>query len=129
MSLWCTECAGRVRNRKGCPKHPLATIEQVPGLDGFMWFGESNERAFSRGRRKEDQLTQDATGNEPTLSPHDLAHIDDILIDRSGRHFDWFSCHLLRLIAKADAKNRERLSRVYPNHVSAYEAWYAGKES
>ena len=35
----------------------------------------------------------------------------------------WFSGHLLRLIAKADGQNRERLRKGFPEHVAAYESW------
>lgn len=51
MSLWCSECAGRVRQRKGCPKHPMAVVDRVPPLDGFVWFGVlEGELPFNRGR-------------------------------------------------------------------------------
>ena len=37
---------------------------------------------------------------------------------------DWFSAELLRLIAKADTENRERIRYGFPDHVEAYERWY-----
>jgi hypothetical protein len=36
---------------------------------------------------------------------------------------DWFSANLIRLIAQADANNREALREAYPDHVAAYERW------
>lgn len=54
------------------------------------------------------------------LSPHDEAHMADIL---AGRHGNWFSAELMRLIAKADRENRERLRLAFPDHVEAYERW------
>lgn len=36
---------------------------------------------------------------------------------------DWFTSHLLRLIAKADPVNRERLRMGFPDEVAAYERW------
>lgn len=58
------------------------------------------------------------------VSPHDMAHMHDILV---GDYGDWFSAHLLRLIRKADLENRELLRSVYPDHVAAYEMWAAGE--
>ena len=52
MALFC-EYGCRVRDRKGCPKHPMAQVERVLPLDGFMWCGESDERPFDRGRERE----------------------------------------------------------------------------
>lgn len=54
-------------------------------------------------------------------SEYDIEHIEEILFDGHG---DWFGAHLLRLIRKADAVNRELLRLVFPHHVAAYEAWY-----
>lgn len=58
------------------------------------------------------------------LSQHDLDHMDDIM----AGYGDWFSAQLLRLIAKADLKNRARLSIAFPEHVAAFEAWERGDE-
>ena len=38
-------------------------------------------------------------------------------------HGDWFTAQLLRLIAKADNINRERLRVGFPEEVKAYESW------
>lgn len=57
-----------------------------------------------------------------TLSSHDKANVGRIL----AGYGDWFSAELLRLIAHADKQNRERLWRVYPDHVEAYEAYLDG---
>ena len=43
-----------------------------------------------------------------------------------GGYGDWFTSHLLRLIAKADKENRERIRLGFPDHVAAYERWQAG---
>ena len=42
---------------------------------------------------------------------------------------DWFSAQLLRLIAKADYNNRERLRTAFPEHVQAYEDWFLSDKS
>lgn len=54
------------------------------------------------------------------LSLYDRTHIAEIVAGQG----DWFSAHLLRLIAKADDTNRLRLSLIYPDHVQAYLDWY-----
>lgn len=59
MSLWCTECAGRVRQRKGCAKHPMAIVERVPPLDGWLWLGTAREQPFNRGNRITNRMTTD----------------------------------------------------------------------
>lgn len=51
-------------------------------------------------------------------------HIPGILSDRES--YDWFSAELIRLIAKADLGNRERIRKGFPEHVSAFEDWYFG---
>lgn len=53
------------------------------------------------------------------LSPHDMANFDRIV----RGYGDWFSAELVRLIAKADKENRERLRIAFPDHVEAYERW------
>ena len=55
-------------------------------------------------------------------SAHTIAHMDEIM-DGWG---DWFSADLLRLIAKADLVNREKLRQAFPKHVLVYELWLAG---
>lgn len=35
----------------------------------------------------------------------------------------WFTAHLLRLIAKADEDNKERLRASFPEEVMAVEVW------
>jgi hypothetical protein len=54
-----------------------------------------------------------------TLSDFDRTHVGTIL----GGHGSWFSAHVLRLCAKADPGNLERIRRAFPDHVAAYEAW------
>jgi len=53
------------------------------------------------------------------LSPYDKARFVDILHGEG----DWFSAKLLRLIAKADAENREKLRLGFPEEVAFYENW------
>jgi hypothetical protein len=48
--------------------------------------------------------------------------MDDIM----AGYGDWFSAELLRLIAKADLTNRDKLRQVFPEHVEAYEKWFNG---
>lgn len=59
-----------------------------------------------------------------TLSQFDRVHLGDIIAGQG----DWFSARLMRLIAHADAENRERLRLAFPDHVEAYEKWYNGDE-
>lgn len=61
-----------------------------------------------------------------SISDYDRQHISDILKDYKGESFSWFSAHLIRLIAKADAGNRERLRSAFPEHVQAFEDYYHG---
>ena len=56
------------------------------------------------------------------ISPYDRAHIADILAGDG----DWFTAKLLRLIAKADLENRERIRRGFPEEVRAFEEWQLG---
>lgn len=46
-----------------------------------------------------------------------LSEFDDILLG----HGDWFDAQLIRLIAKADSVNRERLRKGYPAEVREVE--------
>lgn len=55
----------------------------------------------------------------PEPSDFDVENIDHIL----GGMGDWFGAHLLRLIAKADLGNRDRLRMAFPFHVQAYERY------
>lgn len=58
------------------------------------------------------------------ISDFDKAHMKDILKDTAAARYDWFSCHLLRLIARADQNNRERLRLAFPQAVESYEEWF-----
>ena len=51
-------------------------------------------------------------------------NMDAIIADTSGRKWNWFTCHLLRLIARADMGNRSKLRLGFPDEVKAYEQWY-----
>ena len=53
------------------------------------------------------------------LSEYDRAHIGDIV----AGHGDWFTAQIIRLCAKADMMNLERLRLEFPNEVAAYENW------
>jgi hypothetical protein len=50
--------------------------------------------------------------------------MDDIIADTHATKYNWFTCHLLRLIAKADFENRQKLRLAYPDEVKAFEQWY-----
>lgn len=56
------------------------------------------------------------------LSTFDLRRMGDIL----AGHGDWFSAQLMRLIAKADRDDLDRLRLAFPEHVAAWEAWRRG---
>ncbi len=43
-------------------------------------------------------------------------------------HGSWFGARLLRLIAKADSVNRDKLRKVYPAEVAAVERFQKGEE-
>ena len=43
-------------------------------------------------------------------------------------HGSWFGARLLRLIAKADSVNRDKLRKVYPKEVAAVERFQKGEE-
>jgi len=58
------------------------------------------------------------------ISDFDRQNVKAIL----NGHGDWFGADLLRLIARADSENRERLRLAFPSHVEAYEAWMRGPE-
>lgn len=57
------------------------------------------------------------------MSEHDRKHIGDII---NGKHGDWFTAELLRLIAKADFSNRARLRLGFPDEVQAFLDWKEG---
>jgi hypothetical protein len=57
------------------------------------------------------------------VTDFDRAHIGEILKDRHGSRYDWFTCYLLRLIVKADRENRERIRSAFPDEVEAFEHW------
>lgn len=56
------------------------------------------------------------------ISDYDRMHIGDLL----AGHGDWFTAQLLRLCAKADADNLERIRQGFPEEVAAYLAWREG---
>lgn len=53
------------------------------------------------------------------MNGYDRAHIGDMLADHRGKHYDWFTCRLMRLIAVADRSNRAKLAVMYPAEVRA----------
>ena len=55
------------------------------------------------------------------MSPFDKVNLGKIV----GGYGDWFTAQLLRLIAKADDVNREKLRAGFPEEVAAYEVWCA----
>jgi len=54
----------------------------------------------------------------------DSLAIGEILAGRGS----WFGARLLRLIAKADPVNRDKLRKVYPAEVAAVERFQKGEE-
>lgn len=54
------------------------------------------------------------------FSEYDREHLPDIIGKKEG---DWFSAHLLRLIAKADLGNRRLLAKGFPEEVRAVNEW------
>jgi hypothetical protein len=54
------------------------------------------------------------------LSKYDIDNVESILRGDG----DWFSAQLIRMCAKADAQNLERLRLGFPRHVALWEAWY-----
>lgn len=69
-------------------------------------------------RRQLENLREREDESVP-LSDYDKAHIGDLVAGEGN----WFSAHLLRLIARADSTNRARLGLLYPEHVEAFEEW------
>jgi len=55
------------------------------------------------------------------MSEYDLENVEEVL--RNPRA-DWFGAMLLRLIAKADNYNKEKIRKGFPEYVEAYERWY-----
>lgn len=66
------------------------------------------------------QLHRSLTQGEDMMTEFDKANVGAIIAGEG----DWFNAHLLRLIAKADRPNKERLRVLYPEQVAAYEAWF-----
>ena len=56
------------------------------------------------------------------MTPYDKAHVCEIV----RGHGDWFTAHLLRLCAKADSGNLEKIRTGFPEVVEAYEEWRSG---
>jgi len=56
------------------------------------------------------------------MSDFDRAHIEDLV----AGHGDWFTAQLLRLCAKADSNNLEKLRLGFPDVVEAYLDWRDG---
>jgi hypothetical protein len=57
------------------------------------------------------------------MSEVEYENMDDIISDIHAAKWNWFTCHLLRLIAKSDWQNRAKLAQVYPDEVQAFEQW------
>ena len=55
------------------------------------------------------------------MNDYDVKNIGNMI--REPEHFAWFTCHVIRLIAKADETNREKIRLAYPDHVAAFEHW------
>jgi hypothetical protein len=59
------------------------------------------------------------------MSEWDKANIEEILRNPVN---DWFTARLIRLIAKADRVNREKLRLGFPEEVAAWETYAFGKD-
>lgn len=57
------------------------------------------------------------------LSEYDRQNFHHVMVAET-----WFTAHLLRLIAKADNENRERIRKGFPEEVAAYEWWHGHGE-
>lgn len=57
------------------------------------------------------------------MEPYVIGAYDLDDIGRSMRDGTWFTSHLLRLCAKADKQNLERIRLGFPEVVAAYESW------
>lgn len=57
------------------------------------------------------------------ISPYDRAHMEDIIAGGG----DWFTAELLRLCAKADSANLEKIRLAFPDEVQAYLDWRKGR--
>jgi hypothetical protein len=62
-----------------------------------------------------------------SLTDFDKEHIEDILTNNPNGRWDWFSCKLLRLISIMDSENRTQMHKAFPDHVEAYENYFAGR--
>lgn len=58
-----------------------------------------------------------------TISEFDRVHLGDIMAG-SG---DWFTAQLLRLCAKADPSNLDKIRKGFPEVVEAYLDWRDGR--
>lgn len=58
-----------------------------------------------------------------TISEYDRVHVEDILYGDG----DWFTAQLLRLCAKADSQNLEKIRTAFPDVVAAYLDWREGR--
>ena len=58
------------------------------------------------------------------MNDHDREHVREI-IRGTG---DWFGAALIRLIAKADRENKQRLHRVYPTEVEVVHHAITGRK-
>lgn len=57
------------------------------------------------------------------INDFDRAHIGQILAGAGDERWSYFTAHLLRLIAKADQQNLERLATLYAPEVAAVLEW------
>ena len=60
------------------------------------------------------------------MNDYDKQNIGNILVNNRGR-WDWFTCHLFRVIAKADENNRSKFRELYPDELEAFEKWKKGE--
>lgn len=60
-----------------------------------------------------------------SVGPVEVQAVESIVLGRPG--YDWFTCRLLQLMAKADSINLERLRLGFPDEVALFEWYKAGQ--
>ncbi len=105
---------------EGVPRDKGAGSQTITRIGGFETQGDALVAAHTAAgalRRHviEENVTADDDGRDWAFE------LDEAT---SGRG-DWFTSHLLRLIAKADLVHRTKLRVAFPEAVDAFERWQA----
>jgi hypothetical protein len=62
-----------------------------------------------------------------SVTNFDRENFAEIIKDKDGRDYDWFTAHVIRFIdkvwGKADIANRTNLEWAFPDVVDAYKYW------